>query len=45
VSGLVGADAARGERVDDLTRVGNSPPVGVLYKGEEGLASLVDAEV
>jgi hypothetical protein len=45
MSGVVGAHAARGERVDGLTRVGNSPPVGVLYKGEEGLAPLVDAEV
>jgi hypothetical protein len=45
MSGVVGAHAARGGRLDGLTSVGNSPPVGVLYKGEEGLAPLVDAEV
>ena len=45
MSGVVGAHAARGERVDCLTRVGNFLPVCVLYKGEEGLAPLVDAEV
>ena len=44
-SGDLGAHAARGERVDCLTRVGNFLPVCVLYKGEEGLAPLVDAEV
>ena len=45
MSGVVGAHAAREERVDGLTRVGNFLPVGVLYKVEEGLAPLVDAEV